>query len=125
MRRRLGADPLGIDRILLAVHDVAVDPIFDVRAAVGRSEDTLRVGLILSEQQRDISLAVQVTFAEFGVTGDDDAHPLVGIHGFQSRLGPTFCPRPGVAEPERGQHMERSRLRPPVVHVDPNQDSLG
>jgi hypothetical protein len=34
-------------------------------------------------------------------------------------------PRPGVAEPQGRQQVERGRHRAPVVHGDPDQDVVG
>src|SRR5438034_6911925 len=46
--------------VTLAVDEVVVDAVLDVRAAAGSSEDALRVGLVLREQEGRVSVAIEV-----------------------------------------------------------------
>ena len=71
--RGLGARLLRVHRVRLAVDDEVVDPVLDVRAAVGHAEDPLRVRLVLGEQQRRIAVAVEVALAQRRVDRLDDA----------------------------------------------------
>ena len=52
---------------MISLNYVVVDSVFDVRRGVGRAEDPFVVGLIFREQQRDISLAVQIALTQIGV----------------------------------------------------------
>ena len=55
----------------------------------------------------------------------DDAHAdMLGDLLHTRTLGPCL-PRPLVAEPERGQYMEFSRLRSAVVNADLDEDVFG
>ncbi len=50
MNRRLCASRLRVHRLLVAVHDVVVDAVFDVRSGVLDSKQAARVGFIFREQ---------------------------------------------------------------------------
>src|SRR5271165_1321419 len=74
MCRRLGSCFLGVDRVVISVNDVVIDSVLDVTRVVGRAEDPLVVGLVFGEQQRDISLAVQIPLPQIGVRHCDDLY---------------------------------------------------
>ena len=59
MSRGLGTDAGGIYRIALAMNDIIVDPILDVRRCVRGAEESRVVALVFGQEQRDISFAVQ------------------------------------------------------------------
>ncbi len=67
MRGDLRSLLLRVDRFLLTVDDKTVDAVLDVGAPIGHAENALGVGLVLREQQRGVAVAVQVTFAQFGI----------------------------------------------------------
>ena len=115
---------LRVDGILLSVHHVVVDPVFDVRAGVGRAEDPLVVRLVLREQQRNISLAVQIALAQLGVRRRDGSRAVLARDLLQGRLRCVRPPCPGVAKPESRQDVKRGRLRPAIAHADLDQDVL-
>jgi hypothetical protein len=50
-RRRLGADRLRIDRVLLALDHAAVDAVLHVGRIVGDAPQAFRVRLVLGEQE--------------------------------------------------------------------------
>ena len=50
MSGRLGPGFPGIDRLLLAVDDVVVDPVLDVRGRVRAVAEALGIGLVLGEE---------------------------------------------------------------------------
>ena len=54
---------LRVDGIMLSVDYVVVDPVFDIGTGVGRAEYPLIVCLILGEEQRDVTLTVEVPLA--------------------------------------------------------------
>ena len=85
-----------VDGVLLSGHHIVVDPVFDITAGIGRAEDPLVVGLVLREQQRDFSLAVQETVAQFGVDG-----------GIRTRV--PFAARDLLQEPASAYPATRSR----------------
>jgi len=49
------------------LNQAVVDSVFDVTRGVGRAEEPLVVGLVFREQQRDISLTVQIALPQIGV----------------------------------------------------------
>src|SRR5439155_20213067 len=59
--------------VTLAVDEVVVDAVLDVRAAAGSSEDALRVGLVLREQEGRVSVAIEVALSQAGIHGLDHA----------------------------------------------------
>src|SRR5258705_6367778 len=67
VRRRLGPGFLRVDRPAFSLNDVVVDSVFYKRRGVGGTEDPLGVRLIFREQQRDVSLAVQIPLTQIGV----------------------------------------------------------
>ena len=97
--RRLRSRFLGVDGVVISVDHVVVDSIFDVRRGVGRAKDPLVVGLVFREQQRDISLAVQIALPQIGVRGCNRLSAFLARDLLQGRLGCTGPPCPGVAKP--------------------------
>ena len=124
MRRRLGPLLLGVHRPCLAVDDVVVDAVLDIRAAVGDPEDALRVGFIFREQQRHVPCTGEVAFAQSGIAGLDDAHPRGASDLVQPRPVGLALPGPLVAEPQRRQDVHLGRFRTAVVDGDLDQDIL-
>jgi hypothetical protein len=93
---------LAIDRA--AVHQEVVDR-------------GLPAGLVLAEQE--LAVGLEAPRAQLAVEG---AH-RVAFHA-QRRPDDRAAPRPRVAKPQRGQHVQRRRLRPAVVHGDPHQQVI-
>ncbi len=52
---------------MLSLHHVVVDSVFDVTRRVWRTEEPLVVGLVLREQQRNVTLTVEIPFTQIGV----------------------------------------------------------
>ena len=67
MRGTLRPRFLGIDGVLISMDHEIVDPIFDVSRCVGLPKNALVVRLVFCEQQRGISITVEITFAQFAV----------------------------------------------------------
>jgi hypothetical protein len=110
----------GIDRVGRAVDDVVVDGVLRMGARVGRAKQPLVIGLVLAEQQLRRGVGGQPPLAELGVRG---AH--AGAVDLQRRPRARVAPRPGVAEPQRRQQVERGRLGPAVVRGDEHQQVVG
>lgn len=116
----LGAGPRGVDGRALAVDDVPVDAVLDVRRVVRAAEDALVVRLVLGEQDGGVGVDVQPARAEFLVIGADGVLGLV-----QARYGGGAGPGPGVPEPEGRQQVEGGFVGAPVVRGDLDQHVLG
>ena len=59
VRRCLGSCPLGIYGLLLAGHDVLVDPVLDVRSAILDAEQPLQIGFVFGKEQLWRAFAMQ------------------------------------------------------------------
>src|SRR3989441_5897591 len=106
--------------VTLAVDEVVVDAVLDVRAAAGSSEDALRVGLVLREQEGRVSLAIEVALSQAGIHGLDHASGRPDL--VQQRTLDVALPGPPVSKPERRQHVQLGRLRAAIVDADLDQD---
>ena len=71
VRRGFGPRPLGIHSVLLTQHDVVVDAILDVRSPVRDAENSLGVGFVLGEKERDIPITIEVVPAQLGMFRGD------------------------------------------------------
>jgi hypothetical protein len=125
MRGRLRADVLRIHCVGAAVHDVVVDPILHIGHGVRRVRDALSIGLILREQQLERIFAVDEAVAELRIDGADDVGTHIGRQLAQRRAIVAVRVAPGVAEPERRQHVQHRGFRPAIAHGDLHQDVFG
>ena len=121
----LGAPQLRVDR-RRARDDVVVDPVLGVGRARRHAIEPRLVGLVLTEQQRRRRPARgrppdQLELAEERVADPDRSRAVRR----QLRLGSVEIPRPGVAEPGSGQHVQRVRLGAGVGDLDRHQDVVG
>src|ERR1051325_1269536 len=123
MKASLRARRLGVDGPALAVHDVAVEGVLDVRlSARDLRPPYARVVRLVGGEERDAArVRVEVARAEFVLVRQTlkRAARLVArneAHEVRARraerylgLGPVFCgpPRPGVSEPEVREYVER------------------
>ena len=89
---------------------------------VGRpgAEHARRVRLVLAEQQVGSGLGVQVEDAEFVVLGPGGR--VRRRDPGDARLRAAGLPGPRVAEPQRGQHVQRGVPVRAIVHGDAAQD---
>ena len=130
MRRRLGAGARRVDRLAAPGDDRLVEGILHVGREVRRAEDAGGVRLVPGEQQIRGDTARpgvdrEPVHSQRGVPGPQ---PVGGV-GFDRRLFPVpfsvTAPRPGVAEPERRQDVDRRRLRPAVGDGEPDEQVVG
>ncbi len=134
VHRRLGAPPRRAHRPGVAVHQVLVETVLEGGARPGSvpgglpgrgAEETPEVALVIAEQQRGrrprrSRLGVEPEDAQLRVLGADRSR---GRRQRRPRLA-RAPPRPGVAEPELRQQVERRRLGAAVVDGDPEEDVL-
>ena len=113
-----------IDGLLPARHDIVVDAILDVGRRVGRAEYPLVVGVVFGEQQGRISVAMQHEATELGMRRFD-RDDVFSWHLSQGGLRLVRPPGPGVAEPQRWQHVKRRRLGSAIGGVNLDQDVGG
>src|SRR5207302_6996961 len=90
-----------VDHLLLAVHDIVIDAVLDIRASVGNTKDALRVGFVLREEKRHVTFAVEISVPQFGMASLDNTPGGCGGNLLQSRPVQTSPPGPLVTEPER------------------------
>ena len=79
---------------------IIVDPVFDVRRQVGYAEDPLVIRLIFREQQRDISLTVQIPLTQLGMGRRNHFPTVFARELLAAKVGCTWPPGPGVAKPQ-------------------------
>jgi hypothetical protein len=107
----------GIHRFGLSLDDVSVERILDVGRSARLAPETLRVALILGEQQLRTALAAQPVLAQCMVGGLNGTRR----HLTEGRLAIVLDPGPGVPEPERRQQAKPGRFHPTIVHGDSNE----
>src|SRR5262249_8725572 len=118
MRRDLGAFLFRVHGHFLAVDDVVIDAVLDIRRPVGDAEDPLAISLVLGEEQRRFPIAVEVSLPQFGINGLDDTELRSASDLVQTRAIGAPLPGPLVAEPERWQYVQLGWLRAAVVNAD-------
>ena len=99
MCRRFSAGFVGVDGTLISLDYVVVNSVFYVTGGVRRAEDTFIVGLVFREQQRGISLEVQIAVSQIGVRGSNCPCAFMARNVFQGWLRCTDLPCPRVAKP--------------------------
>ncbi len=128
-RGNLGAGPGRVDRSRVALDQVAVESVLDVRGRVVAVEQAGHVGVVLGEQQLVGSLGVEVVAAGGRMLGShgEEAVPRVvptklGAVGNVPHRPVRVSPAPCVAEPEGGQYVQWSGLGSPVDGGHLHQD---
>src|ERR1700727_2326883 len=106
MHGDLRASFLWIEGILVARHQVVIDPILDKRAVIRSAKDPLVVGLVLRKQKGHVSFAIQENFAETLVAGRHSANAARRCDFGQSRPQRAWVSCPGIAEPESRQDVD-------------------
>ena len=111
----------------LSPRSIVATTTWQVMAGVQRGEEPREVGLVLGEEELGRrGLCGQPETTERGVLGDQPARPVAGDPGLRPvPLLAGAAPRPGVAEPERGEQVERRGRGAPVGDGDAHQDVLG
>ena len=117
--------PPAIHRVLLPQHDIVVDAILDIWSPIGDAEESLRVGFVLREQERYLSIAIEVIPAQLGMFRGDGRGGRSSLQAAKRRLFGFPRPRPGVAKPERRQDVKAGRIRAAVVDADLDQEIRG
>ena len=115
MGRRFCSDPGWIDRLLLPVYHEVVDSIFDVGARIGvfRKEPALLVSFSVKRrgtfpsQYRRYVPSLECTASIVLIPAGPSTCLSIGFSTVSGNP-----PRPVVAKPERGKHVQR---RPPPV----------
>jgi hypothetical protein len=118
----LGAGPGRVDGIQPAVDDIVVERVLDVHRCARHAPQSLLVRIVLGEEQLGGPLDAQPPPAERRVLGLDRLPSRLRrvLPGARARC--PDVPRPRVAEPQRRQQAERSRLGAPIGHRDADQD---
>ncbi len=109
-RRHLRAHAVRVDGGR-SVDDVIVDGVFRKRWA-REPEQALRVRLVVAEQELRVALELEDVPTELVVLGDDVAS--LDRKQRRARVDP---PRPGVAKPQRRQHVDGSPAQGPALRT--------
>ena len=102
-----------------AGDDVVVDPVLRVRRRRRDAEQPLEVGLVLAEERLRGTARRKAHRPERGVPGNE-----LTVGERDRRRGRVEAPRPGVAKPQRRQHVDRRGLRPRVAEPQPHENVL-
>ena len=122
VRRHLGAAERGIYRRLISTNQIFVKRIFHIRRSVFRVEEFFEIRLIFGKQQVRFSFAQQPALAILPML-HFRTHPAGNAVGLANHRPPRIpSPRPGVAEPQRRQQMQRRGLRPAIHGGNLDQD---
>src|SRR5262249_22672126 len=105
----LGAALFWVDSVRVPLDDILDDAVLAERLLIGLMEGPLGIGLVFSEQQIDIALAVEEVFPKQRMPSRNATHVLTGIENSETWFLFVTTPRPGIAKPERWQHMDRGR----------------
>src|SRR5215216_1252241 len=99
------------------MDDGLVDAVLDVGRLVGRTPETLGVGLVLGKEQGGRAGAGERVAAErLMVRGEGDK---AGARSGRNRRPPVIlAPAPRVSKPERRQQVERRGLRAAIGRAD-------
>ena len=125
MGRCLGAVQFGVDGVLVPVNDGLNDAVLTVWLLIRLIEGPLGIGFIFGEQQISRAFTVEEALAKETMPGGNGPHLRAGSENLQLRSLFLAAPRPGVAKPQGGQHMDPGRLGAPVAESDLDQDVLG
>ena len=128
MGRHLGACTLGVDFAPDAVDHRLVDAVFDERRAARHAPQPPGVGFVLSKEQLGRSLAGQPVVAKFVMPGMHEMNArCFTLDCCQRRPTVVIAPGPRVAEPERGQQVQRRHLRSVVggAHAHQHVERVG
>jgi hypothetical protein len=112
---------VGVHRIRLVEHVIGDAVLGKARPRlVSRAENAGRVGFVFAEEQPRLLFGVQVENAELVMFGAHDR--IFRFDAGEQRLGLAVGPRPRVAEPQRGQHVDRRVVRGAVMHREAADD---
>ena len=109
----------------VAMHNVVVDAVFHEGCAILSAPQALEVGFILSEERLGRALAEQPARADGFLVSLDSHGAGRGGHQRKTRARRIATPRPGVAEPQRGQQVQLRCFGAAVVRGDPDEDVFG
>jgi hypothetical protein len=111
--------PFRVHRFATTAHDVGVNAILDVGAAVRNLPQPLGVRIVVGEEQLRVTRSFAQKLPELGVRGDDRGRTgLAEARAGRARI----IGRPGVTKPERGQDVDLGGLVAPVEHSHPHHD---
>ena len=122
MRGRFGAGLRWIDCVASPCTMKSLIPSFTNGVRFGDLPEPLEVSFVVREEQRFRVLAMKPVIAERVMTRRD---LIVDRPRPERRLAFVAAPAPGVAEPERRQHVKRRCGCAPICRRDPNEMSSG
>ena len=120
--RQLGAGGEAADGIGVAVHHEVVDAVLDARSDVLAAPQPGGVGLVLREEEGRRAPAQEPAPDVARVVDLDGQSAFHRLGRPEARPALVDAPGPGVAEPQRGQEVERGGLGAAVDGGHPHQD---
>ena len=126
VRGGLRADAVRVHRVRAPRDDVLVERVLHPGRRVRRAEESRLVGLVVGEEQhRRAGRASGGGDPRDACSPDDRRRALAVQPGTRPVSLPRASPRPGVAKPERRQHVQRGRLGAAVGDGEADQDVVG
>ena len=123
VRRRLGPEVLRVHRLALAVDYVVVEGVLHIVPCIRHAEEPRGVCLVLGEKKIRLNVAdplrLQAEFPERRMRRLDHRSAHLLDAWLRARV-----PRPGIAEPQRRQHVDRRSLRSAVRDRDADGNIL-
>src|SRR5215831_8577613 len=124
-RSRFRPSTFWIHRGGARMHHIVVERVLHVRRPIRKLVQSFAVRFVLGEDQLRLAVTREVVPPERFVLGED-------LHGSVARLKhrqrwaiPAQAPAPGVAKPERRQHVDRRRLWTAIRNGDSNEKIRG
>src|SRR5260370_31795312 len=106
----LGALQLGVDGVFVSLHDAVDDTVVAVRLLIGLIERLLGIGFVCSEQYIDTAFTIEEALPKEALSSGNGPHVRAGGGDLELRFVFLPTPRPGVAKPKGGQHMDLGSL---------------
>src|SRR5262249_4413496 len=120
----LRAVQFGVDGVLVPMDNRLDDAVLAVRLLIGLIESPLGIGFIFGEQKVNRALTVKESLPTQTMPSGNGAHVRAGSDDLQLRFLFLATPRPGIAKPQGGKHMDLGRLWASVADGDLDQDVL-
>ncbi len=110
-----------IDAIRSTLDQEGVESVLHICPGALDAEDALHIGLVFGKEQLRGTLRVEAKSAERSVFGNQRGIAGAADPGLRPIAFALAPPGPGIAEPQRGQQMQRGALRAAVGRRDTDQ----
>src|SRR5881409_1038068 len=106
------------------MHDIGVEAVFYVWNGIRNAEQPIRVGLVLREEHLRHFFCLEPHSPEGGMVGGNHNGPGSSLVQPEAWLLSPWHPRPGIAEPESRQQVQRRGFGTAVYRGDTDQQII-